>query len=178
MILKDDPRVRVELKDNLIHKEFKKPINHLDEDWYNYYKKFVDEYGITPKIYEGDNTYMIMEKIEGEELQPGTGMRHNEYIYKMTEIFYKFSKFSYDHNCYLFHLDLNISNIIVNNNEWKVIDPDSITIYPVLVSHCYYKMIDKPVSEVLRLHNDMTSPLIKKKHDWHDIIMEFKECGK
>lgn len=177
MILKDDSRIRVELKNNLIYKEFKIPVDHLDEDWYNYYKKFVDEYAITPKVYEGDNTYMVMEKLEGKELKPER-MRYNEYIYKIHEIMLKFTKFSYDHNCYMFHLDLNASNILIHNNEWKVVDIDAITIYSTLYSHCYYKMVDKPLGEVLRLHNELTWPLVKKKDDWHDIIMEFKKCGK
>ena len=149
-LLKETAFAKIERVDGTIVKTFKKPIEYIDKEWLEHYKEFNKRYKNLVTVYEANRHIMVMEDIDGINLQEYTNQisKFNELdfhqwpitrvdLFNFIEFQLKalsdFFKYSAEIKKSWMHTDAGLHNtMLMPNNKMILIDPESIILsnYP------------------------------------------------
>lgn len=138
--------------DNIFIKTFDTPQTYLNDQWLLRYDQLREKLPELVEVYEVNPHKIIMEKIDGDILET---MRHTispEMAYNICSELYKCISLQLkvtDENI-SFHSDMNLNNIVIQNGNIRIIDPDSVTTIPLYeMSLDYFQVVFFQTSSLL-----------------------------
>ena len=136
MILFENNQSIIEKYNNKVIKLFKQKRSYIDDSWLYHYNNFHNMYKTTVKIYEANCDRIVMDYVEGDLCRPYLVKNNNRLLFKYYSIILQnlsyMSEYSsnipVDIGVLFFHRDAAGHNIVVNNDKYTLIDPDSFII--------------------------------------------------
>ena len=129
--IKQDQFTKIQIQRDIVIKTFNKPKLYITKDWIYHYNNYNKIYNTTVKILEADHNKIIMQYVKGTQL---VQLYHEDKLsHKQRYQSYQAAQQNLANMCEyssmigqsFFHNDCGAHNIIKQDNDYILIDPDS-----------------------------------------------------
>lgn len=137
---------------NVYVKTFDVPQEYLNDEWLLRYSQLRIKFPELVEVYEVTQNKIVMEKINGDILESIRNTILPEQAYDICSELYRHISLQLktDHENITFHSDMNLNNIIIQNGNIRIIDPDSVITIPLYeMSMEYFQVVFFQTSSLL-----------------------------
>lgn len=128
---------RVTKTGNKVIKQFHTPHEHITDEWFDAYSLYQKTYQNVVEVYEYSPEYIVMEYVEGSEINldeywyikeqsRDSYIKFHELLKQLSNFDFQFHEFAINYGKAFYHRDCGHGNMILTNeNKIILIDPDA-----------------------------------------------------